>query len=83
MSDQKHTGLPVSGYRPQNDAAVAKVQVNKQLEERVLRVLDELVADPETDKRWLAIARTDIEKGFMAANRAVFKPARINLAGDA
>lgn len=81
MPDKIHTGLPVSGYSPVSDAAIAKVQINKQLEERVLRVLDGLAADPEIDKRWLAIARTDIEKGFSAANRAVFKPARVELAG--
>ncbi len=31
---------------------------------------------------WLAIARTQIEQGFMALNRAVFKPGRVRLAED-
>lgn len=52
---------------------------NKLLEERVLRVLDDLKSDPDVDQRWLAAGRTDIEKGFMSVNRAVFKPARIDL----
>lgn len=78
MTD-KHDGLPVQGYRPQSGAAVAKVNEMKQLEERVLRALDSLAEDPDTDKRWLAIGRTAIEQGFMAANRSIFKPARVEL----
>lgn len=78
----QHNGLPVAGYRPQSDTAVDTVNRAKQLEERVLRFLDELADDPETDKRWLAIGRTQIEQGFMAANRSVFKPARTKLPED-
>jgi hypothetical protein len=81
MTD-KHIGLPAAGYRPQADGAVTLVNANKAAEERVLRLLDVLMTDPSTDKRWLAIAFTHIELGFMAANRAVFKPARITLPED-
>lgn len=79
---ETHTGLPVSGYRPQNQSAVDKVNVNKQLEERVLRILDALADDDDIDLRWLAIGRTAIEQGFMAVNRAVFQPGRVNLPGE-
>jgi GrpB-like predicted nucleotidyltransferase (UPF0157 family) len=75
----QHQGLPVAGYRPQEDAKVALVNANKQAEERVLRILDALAEQPETDKRWLAIGRTAIEQGFMAVNRSIFQPARIGL----
>lgn len=34
------------------------------------------------DPRWLAIARTHIQEGFMALNRAVFQPQRIKLSED-
>jgi hypothetical protein len=78
----EHQGLPVAGYRPQTGGAVASVKVNKQIEERVLRRLDELKADASIDQRWLAIGRTAIEQGFMAINRAVFKPERVKLEGD-
>lgn len=78
----EHSGLPVSGYRPQSTEAVDLVNANKALEEQCLRALDALAANPETDKRWLAIGRTAIENGFMAVNRAVFKPARAKLRGD-
>lgn len=77
-----HKGLPVAGYRPQNDANVALVNANKQIEEQALRVLDELRNNPGVDQRWLAIGRTAIEQGFMAVNRAVFQPARVKLPAD-
>lgn len=77
-----HTGLPVPGYRPQSNAAVEDVAENKLLEERVLRRLDDLAKTPGIDHRWLAIGRTHIEQGFMAINRAIFKPERAKLPDD-
>ncbi len=78
----EHQGLPVAGYQKQSDEAVAKVNVNKELEEQVLRALDKLKDDPRVDQRWLATGRTDIEKGFMAVNRSIFKPGRVRFPGD-
>lgn len=79
----KHNGLPVAGYTSQHPAAVEQVNLHKVLEERVLRCLDELKELPGIDQRWLAIGRTSIEQGFMAVNRAVFKPSRIDLDDEA
>lgn len=76
---KQHEGLPVAGYLPQTSDKVALVNANKAAEESVLRILDALAADPDTDKRWLAIGRTAIENGFMAVNRSVFKPARVSI----
>lgn len=75
----EHTGLPVEGYRKQSEDNVALVNRNKRIEEEVLRLLDDLASMSDTDKRWLAIGRTHIEQGFMAVNRSIFKPARIEL----
>ena len=75
----KHTGLPVAGYKAQSDSKVALVNQNKELEERVLRQLDDMQNSGLYDPRWIAIARTNIEQGFMAMNRAVFRPERISL----
>lgn len=74
-----HVSLPVAGYKPQDASTVSLVNVNKRHEEVVLRVLDGLAALPDVDKRWLAIGRTAIENGFMAINRAIFKPGRVTL----
>ena len=76
-----HTGLPVFGYLPQPQAAVDRVNANKEAEERLLRVLDALNSDM-ANLRWVAIARTHFEQGFMALNRAIFQPDRIKLPED-
>lgn len=78
-----HKGLPVSGYVAQSDERVATVNRAKELEERVLRHLDDLAADQATDKRMVALARTGIQEAFMWANRAVFQPTRVALPEDA
>ena len=78
-----HKGLPVHGYQSQNDAKVAMVNHNKQMEEGMLRALEAMMQDPAFDPRWLALARTHFEQGFMAWNRAIFRPGRVKLEGDA
>lgn len=75
-------GLPVAGYKPTQPAeAIEAVNVNKHIEEMILRDMDRLKEGgegmPSVDQRWLAIARTKIEEAFMAYNRAIFQPGRI------
>lgn len=78
-----HQGLPVAGYKPQNQSNVDKVNEHKEAEERLLRHMDSMRVNPTLyDQRWLAIARTHIEQGFMALNRAVFQPTRVKLPED-
>lgn len=77
-----HAGLPVAGYQPQSDLKAAQVNGHKVLEEQILQVLDTHAHDPDVDQRWLAIGRTHIEQGFMAANRAIFRPTRVRLPED-
>lgn len=86
----EHKGLPVHGYQPQSDDKVALVNGFKQDEERLLRKLDALLTTklegdkvvPSYDARWLSIARTHFQEGFMALNRAIFQPQRIELPED-
>jgi hypothetical protein len=89
----KDGALPVAGYKPQTPATVAFVNALKEQEERTLRLLDQLdtvgadvvvqvEAMPAPDLRWVAIARTSIQQGFMAAARAVFQPGRVKLPED-
>lgn len=79
----EHNGLPVSGYKPQSDDKVAVVNVNKALEERVLRQLDAMKGNIAYDQRMVSIAYTGIQEAFMWANRAVFQPGRVTLPEDA
>lgn len=80
MSD--HKGLPIAGYVDQTSEAVQMVNLNKRDEEKILRSIDLYGMNPDVDKRWLAIAKTHIEQGFMAMNRAIFRPKRIDLPED-
>lgn len=93
-----HKPLPVQGYTPQSQENVDLVNEGKILEERVLRWLDKVQDRsvqhepvPNTiltratfvyDQRFLAMGRSDIQKGFMLAYRAVFQPGRIKLPED-
>lgn len=78
--DAPHKGLPVAGYKSQSDWAVALVNDNKRLEERVLRQIDFHQTGPmahELDQRMVALAKTSIQEAFMWLNRAVFQPERL------
>lgn len=72
-----HRPMPVEGYTEQAQSKIDLVNENKRLEELVLRQLDKIRSIDGMDPRWLATGRTDIEKGFMAINRGIFQPQRI------
>lgn len=59
---------PAQGSPPAN---AGYLSTNQTLEAGVLQNLDTLQNAPGVDSRWLSIARTHIEQGFMAMNRAV------------
>jgi len=71
---------PILGYTKPAPLQVSTVNMNKALEEDLLARMDMLAdhAELAVDKRWLAIARTNIEAGFMALNRAIMKPKRLS-----
>lgn len=69
--------MPVLGYRHLTDEEIEIVNQHKDLEEHLLRHLDDLMTQEGIDQRWLAISRTHFEQGFMALNRSVFRPQRI------
>jgi hypothetical protein len=77
-----HDGLPVKGYKPQNQEKIDLVNANKELEERCLRQAERIKADPNYDGRMAALAFTHIQDAFMWLNRAVFQPARVSLPED-
>lgn len=70
MVDNQHR--KISGYRDLSEEEIAAMNKWKALEREVLQALND--PPPHTDPRWLAIGRTHIEQGFMAAIRAIAKP---------
>jgi len=72
---------PVLGYTKLETSAKELVNAIKIHEEKILRAMDHLQKDPLVDQRWLAIARTEIQKSYMCLVRSIFKPERIDLEG--
>jgi hypothetical protein len=67
----------VLGYVDQPEGHIDMVNENKLVEEACLQMIDYLELLDSVDKRWLAIGRTHIELGWMAINRAIFRPERV------
>jgi hypothetical protein len=72
MSDPQAPGA-ITGYQPQTPEKINVVNHSKYLENQ----LGDWIAELRTgavDQRWVAIAVTHFQQGFMALNRAVFQP---------
>jgi hypothetical protein len=69
--------LSVSGYTAQPQYNIDLVNRLKRAEETVLRIMDEMKAMPEIDKRELAVGITHLQTAFMWTNRSVFRPKRL------
>ena len=66
-------GDKIKGYRVLTETEVELINGLKELENNLGDYL-KLMEILEADKRWLSIARTDLQKGFMAAVRALAQP---------
>jgi hypothetical protein len=64
----------IAGYGELNEGEIAGINRTKQLAEEVGLHLDALLDVPGIDKRALAIAKTDLQTGFMWAVRAIAQP---------
>lgn len=65
----------ITGYQQQSQQKIDAVNTTKGIENDLGRWLKQLQADVEdVDGRWVSIARTHFQQGFMALNRAVFQP---------
>ena len=65
----------IKGYRDLSQEQIdlmnkIKNDIGMQLEELV----DKLNTDPDTDKRWVAIGKTDLQTGLMALIRSIAQP---------
>lgn len=70
---------PIKGYRHLSVAEVDLINRAKDLANQVgdfVELLAQLQPSDDTyaDPRWLNIARTDLQKGFMALARSIAKP---------
>ena len=64
----------IKGYRELTENEVKAINDIKGLGEVLGSVISQMESDEIIDKRWLAIAKTDLQKGFMALTRSIAKP---------
>ena len=64
----------IEGYRDLSKAEIDAMNAVKAEAERVGILIEELEANQNLDQRWVAIAKADLQKGFMAAVRSVAQP---------
>lgn len=69
----------IKGYRDLTQGEIDAMNEAKALAEQVGALVAKLDGgvvsrDVDPDKRWLAIARTQLQQGFMALTRAIAKP---------
>ena len=65
----------ITGYRELNQAEIDAMNRIKAKANEVGELLDSLSGTAaDADNRWLAIAKTDLQKGFMALTRSIAKP---------
>jgi hypothetical protein len=65
----------ISGYRELNEREIAAINDIKRAAEEIELLIESLVARTvNTDARWLAIGKTELQQGFMALVRAVAQP---------
>lgn len=65
----------IAGYRDLTVEEIHKVNLIKEGERQVGMLWREIDQTCDCDPRWLAIAKTELQNGFMALVRAVTKPA--------
>lgn len=69
----------IYGYKEPTEDVLKIVNDNKIAEERLLRTIEQLVAGGIAQPRWVEIARAHFEQGYMALNRAILQPDRVDL----
>ena len=64
----------IKGYRDLSQEEIDMMNEAKELAEKVKVLTDKLMIPGETDKRWVSIGVTDLQKGFMSIIRGIAKP---------
>ena len=64
----------ITGYRQLDESEILVINATKLLATTIGDYLEVLSKDPAVDQRWLSIAKTDLQKGFMALTRSIAKP---------
>lgn len=64
----------IKGYRDLDQIEINNMNEVKALAEKVGDLIDTLERNETGDPRWRAIAKTDLQKGFMSLVRSIAQP---------
>lgn len=64
----------IKGYRDLSEVEISAMNTIKSEAERIGSLIEELQSNVLLDQRWVAIAKTNLQQGFMAAVRSVAQP---------
>jgi len=64
----------IKGYRELSQEEIDLMNDVKSVGIVLQELFDKLEAMHEVDKRWLAIGKTDLQKGLMATTRSIARP---------
>ena len=68
------TKPPITGYRALSEGELHLINEIKAISNEVGRLVEGMAVNRALDPRWVAIARTELQKGFMSLVRAVAQP---------
>lgn len=72
MVDNQHQ--KIKGYRDLSEAEIRHMNNCKNHAVQIGDLCDNIGKLPDVDQRWLAIAKTDLQKGFMSLVRSIARP---------
>ncbi|AIY65213.1 MULTISPECIES: Acb2/Tad1 domain-containing protein [Pseudoalteromonas] len=64
----------IKGYRDLSQAEIDAMNEAKALAENVGSLVEKLQGQDGLDQRWIATAKTDLQKGFMSLIRGIAQP---------
>lgn len=64
----------IKGYRELSAEEIALMNQIKEMGPKLQDLILRLEEHPDTDMRWIAIGRTDLQTGLMALTRSVARP---------
>ena len=65
---------PITGFRALSEGELHLINDIKAISNEVGRLVEGMAMNGKLDTRWVAIARTDLQKGFMSLVRSVAQP---------
>jgi hypothetical protein len=72
--NMKNQHTKIKGYRDLSQEEIDAMNKVKSLGVQIGAMIEELEAMSSTDKRWVAVAKTDLQIGIMLAVRSVAQP---------